>query len=248
MKKHNAIIINSELAQAILDNRPENKTLQQQIVDQYSAAMKSGEWNKKDGIIILSERSIEEPFTASSIESISDLRLCDGHHRLSAIIKSETEQEFEVITLEDSDWQAVYDNFETCPMTSFNASVVYFRLSDLEELDLEKFIKENTFLHDSALWARDKERTFFETEQKRSLLRKRFILAFLHFTLSGENLQNSDLAEEFLKKLIGETADVEEDILSLRELSLEGENDDYIDRLNQILTGGQIWMSLKQES
>ena len=246
MKKHK-LTINPELARKILANRQENKDLQQEIIDEYSTIMKNGEWGAKDGIIILSERSVEEPLTPSIIESSEDLKLHDGHHRLNAIIKSETEHDFEVLTIEDSDWESALGLYvNQFPMTTINASITHFRLSDLEEIDLGKFLEKNPELNLSAVWARKRKR-FFETEQKRSLLRKRFLLAFLHFKLSGENLENSDLAEEFLKKLIGEDLDVEDEIIELREISLQNENDDYIERLNQIITGAQIWMSLKQQ-
>lgn len=76
------VMVNSQLAEAWLERNTTNRRLSDDIVQKYAADMREGRWH----------------YDGSPIRFDRDGRLLDGQHRLWAIIESQTEQKFLVVS------------------------------------------------------------------------------------------------------------------------------------------------------
>jgi len=238
-------VINPEEAQQILDNKtdPEYREhvesrMQQSLVDEYSTLIKNGEWDKRIGIVILYQ---QDKLRTDDFD-LMKCDLFDGHHRMTAVAKSGTPASFQVAFLDEEDLSE-YMNY-SYPRTCVHAVLLYARMKGSTSLNMKEFFWEHEEICQSALYAREKDNAEYVDfgNQKRPLLRKKFVLACLHYLFMDGELEKSGQAKEFLGGLCFDKNPSSE-ILKIREYASSAENEDVLIKCKYLEEEWKKWIA-----
>ncbi len=244
--KHN-IQITPEQAQQILDNKPDEQykkfvmeKMQQDLVDQYADLMKKKEWDNLKGIVILYQNKLR-----TDEYELEKCELWDGHHRMSAVVKSDTPTNFKIAFIDEEDLNE-YSGF-AYPRTFVHAAILYARMLDKDEMNLREFFLKNPKIVDSVMYGRSKDNEEFVDfgDQKRPMLRKKFVLACLHFIFLDGNIERGGHVKEFLGGLCFDKNPSPE-MLKIREFASSAENEDILIKCKYLKEEWDKWISKRE--
>lgn len=138
------INVTPEIAEAILAKNTRNRKLSKTLVNAYASDMINGNWNEN---------------TASAIAIGSDGVLCDGQHRLHAVIKSGKTIKMNICT--DVDPKGIYDQ-NRARSTSDQLAIVYPELESYFRSTRHIALVNSLVLHSKGLGAMGKKVTTSE--------------------------------------------------------------------------------------